>query len=156
MTEILLGSGEGHYRPVALEQGDLGAAVVEAFLDERFVIRGKNIVTLNVHFAVGAWQGCCRSVIGYRCELGRGACCDRKRFAIVVFALHRGLCALGVVNLLELVAIDGVVVIFEIFVGVITAIFDKPDGCLELVCAIGLLYGSFGCAHNFDVVQKSG
>ena len=74
----------------------------------------------------------------------------------MVLALHHGLCALGVFDLLELVAIDGVVVIFEIFVGVIAAIFDKPDGCLELVCAIGPLYGSFGCAHNFDGVQKSG
>lgn len=154
MTEILLGSGEGHYRPVALEQGDLGAAVVEAFLDERFVIRGKNIVTLNVDFAVGAWQGCCRSVIGYRCELGRGACCDRKRFAFVVFALHRGLYARGVFSLLEVVAIDGVVMILGIFANVLVAVFDKPDGCQELVCAVGPLYSCFGRAHNVYGVQK--
>lgn len=154
MAEILLASGEGHYRPVALEQGDFGAAVVEAFLDLRVCFRSKNIVTLNVHFAVGARKGCRRSVIGYRCELGRGACCDRKRFAFVVFALHRGLYARGVFSLLEFVAIDGVVMILGIFANVLVAVFDKPDGRQELVCAVGPLYSCFGRAHNVYGVQK--
>lgn len=78
IAEILLGFGEGCDRPVVLIQGDLGAVIVEAFLEERFVFRGKNIVTLNIDFAVGARQGWRRFVISYRHELGCGACCDQN------------------------------------------------------------------------------